>query len=102
MGLVLLLLTLGLEAAGIVWSYWFGSVYLGPTWVQASHLLLPHLHVTTQSFGLTLVSSNLLLHLLAIVVYLRKLFAERVGYAAPGLSEIQKVERIYQQLATAS
>ncbi len=102
MGIVLLLLTLALEGVSLLWSYWFGSHLLGAFYASTFHQVLPRWHVTPAMIGLLWVALNLLLHLVAVASYVRRMLHERAHLGQPGLREITTVERIYRQLLDAA
>ncbi len=112
MGIFLLLLTLALEVAGMVWSYWFGVHAFGigqawAGWINGLPAFFPglrhyHIHVTAAHIGLVWLAANLFLHGVAIWVSIRKVGGERAKLGRPGLREIEAVNRVFQALVTAT
>lgn len=97
MHLLSLALTLGFEVAGMVWSYWFGSVYVEPGWVQIVHLTLPRIPLTTQDVGLVFLVVNVSLHLLAVVAFAKKLLKQAVSHRMAG-SKLLRSSRALPQV----
>jgi len=109
MGIFLLFVTLVLEALGGVWSYYFGTHYtagmagmLNATFEAWFGTSRSHLHVTTAQIGQLWVIGYVLIHLGAVVGYVKWVTKKRLKMGSPGPREIEAVDRIYRQLATAS
>jgi FtsZ-interacting cell division protein YlmF len=109
MGIFLLFVTLVLEALGGVWSYYFGVHYaagmagmLNATFEAWYGTSRAPIHVTTVHIGLLWVVVYVLIHLGAVVGYVKGVAKKRLKMGSPGPREIEAVDRIYRQLATAS
>jgi hypothetical protein len=106
MGIFLLIMTLGVEVLGTYWSYYYGSHRLAWLATLVNGLIgisprLSQFHVTATQIGWDWVALYILLHLVAVIASLRTTTRKRLKMGSPERF-ISTVDRIYQELATAS
>jgi hypothetical protein len=107
MGIFLLVVTVVLELAGAAWSYWYGShVSAGQAGLLNDALgMFPvlqrrHIHVTGVFMGWVALYG--FIHLAAVYGHMKSITKKRLKMGRPGQREITVVDRVYQDLATAS
>src|SRR5215472_2952159 len=109
MGIFLLFVTFALELTGAAWSYYYGTHviaglagFLNETFGALYGTSRYHMHVTVASIGWIWVTGDVLVHIAAMMAYIKSTAKKRLRMGRPGLREIRVVDQIYQELLNAS
>lgn len=101
MGIVLFILTLLLEIASIVWSYWYGANVFGRLLAVVWDVFFPNQPLSLAACGLVFLIMNLTCHLIALLVAVIRLLLAWLRLGVPSEQQQERVSQVYEQVAAA-